>query len=478
MFLLTACCCLRPINKFLFKKYNTTCFSSCRPGDTVDYSLKNIDASIVYSELDEQWVDTNLLSKLSRNHLFKVHKLTSYNKSLNNMGKDVIEIFSLSKRIVLVFSKNFLEEEWKSDSLRNEIKILSVNDPDCVIIPINYDLDKREMNKYLSELQDYNSTSCHTLNQHIRYSLILRNVEPLSSNAINFFNEFKFLMPIKEKQDNTEVISIKNKTDPSVQSISGIKFENEIDFDHRSNYYDDKKPFVSKKSQMKTKIEPSEQDKLPSLRILKSDTDSDCPSILDYSFNSFSSASSQPKNFDFEITNTTASVIHKPQPKRQINNLPFIREETSREDMYDLSNKPLQINIQSYKDNHLPRDLALSTLEKTYIDKISFENPIEQKNGEDSKRIVELLNRKSHKELKPKKSSNMISNDAKSEYFKQSSLEIKRLQWVDHSVDSTRKRKKNKQNADDNLKSNNVKIKSAKTKKKRLELLENMLSLN
>ncbi len=453
---------MRPINKCLFRKYNTTCFSSCRPGDKTDHSIKKYDATVLFSEYDGVWVDTKLLSKLSKGKALRIHKISSYYRDFN---KKDYEFLRISKRILLVFSKNFLKEEWKNENLQNEIKTICAEDPDCVVIPINYDLSNKEMNEILADLQDYNSSLCFSLNQKLRHSITLKNVEPLSNNSTDLAKNLNFLMPLKKKFDDKERVytiiteSLKNKNEkrePSIQSISAIKFDNEIDLS-------DRKPFVKKDKKKSSKVEPSKFEQFnlsfnSSLKLQKSETESDCPSILDYSFNS---NRSKPKNFDFNLNSiTNNSVIQRPHPKRLIKNLPFIKEELTRE------NENIANKIARLSDTNLSKDILFNTIERKHLESLSFEHPNGKKDiGENENTSIEFYLRKSRKELKPLSLHEHKHRESQSENLRPP-IETDR---PDHSSDSPRKRKNKSKTKDRDLK-------TAQSKKERLEMLENMLS--
>ena len=469
---------MRPVNKCLFKACNTTCCTSCRPGDQTSKDLKSYDATLIFSEFDEEWIDTKLLPSLSKGKSFKIHKLTSYHKGFDVVEKDQLEIMRSSKRIVLVFSKNFLKEEWKCESLVKEVKLICAKDPDCVIIPINMDLDKNDMATINLNLEEHNESSCYNLKQLLRYSMILRRVEPLHNNKVNFAQNFNFLMPIKKKLRNTKVIStiitdsssIKNNARMAIQSPSTIKIESEVDSDVREN-----RPFVSKKRNKKTRrVVPAEYNEpkpitttLPPITTYRSDSDS----AFDYSFNS---SASKPRNFDFDNSDISyQSSIRKPEAKKNISsgkNLPFIREESSREGFNKMINDPYDVPI-----SILPRFVLFGNNSDTGVNKINLSlpkpvNALEDTNFMIHENTIQMINR-NRLEIKPNIMPLRPHNTASEQ------LRPPRDERIDYSTDSpltrTKKNKKKRENVDNDVVIRSIEKRKREKSKPREELSSN-----
>ena len=279
LLLIIICCCLRPLNKCLYKCCNTTCCKVCRPGERRKAGVepKKYDATIVYSEFDEGWVQTKLLpSIVKQGKAYKIHLLTSYHKGFAKMDRAQFENLKSSKRIILVFSKNFLKEEWKSEAFQNELKIIAANDPDCVIIPINIgDVTKEIMNENVDTLEEYYAydTLCFTCIKRCQHSTTLKDVEPLHAGSTKFAANLRFLMPIKKVTGSASIItdSSNQKREYVLESPSSIKFESETDLFERSRNsfvnQDDDLPLMSTKRMPKSnKVAPfgTKQTKQPS----------------------------------------------------------------------------------------------------------------------------------------------------------------------------------------------------------------------
>lgn len=199
------------------------CCKGMRPGESEDVKkeLKKIDATVVYSEYDEAWVHATLLPTLkSFNKPYKIHLMTSYHKGLAKIDKDQLEKLKSSKRIILIFSKYFIREEWKSETFQSLLMDICANDPHCVIIPINVsDLTNDDIQEYVEKIQegyDDNSGCSFMCSQRCKNSLKLNDVEYLHSGDFKFAENLSYLMPIKKaaasKMSTTDSSHLKRDT--------------------------------------------------------------------------------------------------------------------------------------------------------------------------------------------------------------------------------------------------------------------------
>ena len=240
-------CCLRPVNKYLYKKYNTTCFRYNRPGENSKAKAsKKYDATIVYSEADDTWVKTKLLPIISKQGKpYKLNLLTTYHKGFGNLEKDQNEQLNQSKRIILVISKSFLSEEWKSDSFQNALKNLCANDSDCVVIPIIIESKEKnltiEMYSPIERLEEYvdEEGSCTACAKQIKYSTILDDIEPLNSWDDTFADDLKFLMPLmKPTGENPKINETTVKKREARDTLSPFSLAMESDISYGSHRKD------------------------------------------------------------------------------------------------------------------------------------------------------------------------------------------------------------------------------------------------
>ena len=119
-------------------------------------------------------------------------------------------------------------------------------------------------------------------------------------------------------------------------------------------------------------------------------------------------------------------------------------------------------------DTNLSKDIVFNTIERKHLENLSFEHPNGNKNVEETDNTsIEFYLRKSRKELRPHSLHQHNHRDSHSESLRPSLDSI--ANRLDYSADSPRKRKKKSKQIDGN-------IKTAKNKKERLQILENMLS--
>lgn len=202
MFLIVLFVC-KPLNRYIYKTCNCVCFKFLRPGDTDE--AKTTDATIVYSKYDELWVFNQLLPLLkSFKKPYKIHLLTSYHKSFEKIDNEQFEKLSTSKRIILIFSDNFIREEWKSFSFKNTLSNICANDRQCVIMPINTGkINDEQFEKYLFTLmKDYDlDECCFDCKQRLKNSFKLNDIECLDVDDLKFSDKLEYLMPmIKTKK--------------------------------------------------------------------------------------------------------------------------------------------------------------------------------------------------------------------------------------------------------------------------------------
>ena len=224
LLLIIILCNCRPINKCLFKTYRTTCCTSRRPGQRSSKAEKLFDATIIYSRLDEKWVEDNLEAKASRVIDYNINSL-SFEKGFKEIDKHQLESFKQSKRIILVVSKSFISEVWVNEELQRELKLINSNDKNCSFIVIDMkDVSKTVLKRTVEELQEYSSDACcYSCEQRDKYNFSLKNVELVNGKSPKLKDDLAFLMPFrsihrkhKGNERNQEIVNVfpKNRVAP------------------------------------------------------------------------------------------------------------------------------------------------------------------------------------------------------------------------------------------------------------------------
>jgi hypothetical protein len=197
------------------------------------------DATILYSEFDENWVHSRLKPVLlSFNKPYILHFFTTYHKNYNVLTKAQMNILRSSKRIILVFSKYFTDEEWKMSELYTMLKELSQFDRHCIIIAIDMgDLSEMDFKRYMACLEEPNqqdksakSKCCPALSKRIKHSLQLDDVEVVHSSDEKFSQKLHFLLPLMSRNPNRTATI----TDTSKYKTSELK----TDYNQMTSLYD------------------------------------------------------------------------------------------------------------------------------------------------------------------------------------------------------------------------------------------------
>ena len=142
---------------------------------------------------------------------FRVQKVSITGRaSSEKLSRESEKILRSSKRVVLVFTQDFVEDEFKNRSFLILLKELALDDPNCVIVAINKSLDKN-LFAYCVDFLDspsrdsrsfersgyYEKMSvCSRLAANVKYHCGLRDVERLDSLANNFLKYFTYTLPM------------------------------------------------------------------------------------------------------------------------------------------------------------------------------------------------------------------------------------------------------------------------------------------
>ena len=214
MFILFVCCFGRWCSTWCFDSCSVKCCSCFRPDEDKDALTagKSYDLSVCHSETDERWVEEKFLPQFSDySRGYKIHKLKMNNGP--NLDKEQVEILRSSKRIIIVFTKNFVSNEWSNQDFRSLIKDITVNDPYCVVVPVNVgEVTQEEVDKYMKELTDDGEKKNAVqkarakLQENIRHNCGLKDVESLNWQRDSFWKKLSYIMPfVKNREKPTEI---------------------------------------------------------------------------------------------------------------------------------------------------------------------------------------------------------------------------------------------------------------------------------
>lgn len=159
---------------------------------------KKLDCVVIHGESDDLLVNQNL-KPMFAGYKSKAIKLQSSNPILS---EDQIELIRQSRRVVLVFTRKFLENEWKNKQLHELLRNIYFNDVNCVIVALVIgDINKEEEKNFMIDIDPTldNQTKLEkfrrSLEKRIRHNTSLEHVEIVEWHEEGFFDNFKFLMP-------------------------------------------------------------------------------------------------------------------------------------------------------------------------------------------------------------------------------------------------------------------------------------------
>lgn len=221
MILLFVCACGRRFQVFIHNNFSIIMLPCFRPPDQASKSSKIYDITICFSEYDEQWFNEEFMSKFSEyDPGFKTHSLILYQRLNYHLSETSKRVLNSSKRIVLIFSEKFLNNEWNNKTFRDYIKNIAFADKSCIIVPINQDgLSEYRMNLILDELNaKINDTHKRLLPihykkepptsklvAHMKHTFGLDHVEYLNWKENDFWKNFNYVMPCFKQNQITNI---------------------------------------------------------------------------------------------------------------------------------------------------------------------------------------------------------------------------------------------------------------------------------
>jgi hypothetical protein len=240
-------CNCRTINRCLFKSCHIICCISRRPGEKSSNQDKFFDASILYSRIDEKWVNDNLEGKAFKISDYRINSV-SFKKGFKVIDEHQLKNIKKSKRIILVVSKNFISTVWVNEHFQRELKFLNSNDKNCsfIVIDIN-DGSKSEMRRIVDDLQEYSDDACcYSCEQRDKYNFSLKNVEIVNGKGseVKLRDDLAFLMPFtaihrrhSPGQSHRETVNIflKNRVAPGIVKHDYIIADDSISISYQSS---------------------------------------------------------------------------------------------------------------------------------------------------------------------------------------------------------------------------------------------------
>ena len=187
-----------------------------RPNDRSLFSGKTYDVALCFNRFDETWVDEELVSEIVRHDpRYRIQKLAlSGRPSAEKIGRDSERILRSAKRVVLVFTQDFVEDDFKNRSFLALLKDLAQTDPNCIMIAVNKSLDTNVFHYCVDYLDSptrdsrsfeksgyYEKMSLSSrLAANVKYHCGLRDVEKLDFSSGHFNKNFLYILPILDSE--------------------------------------------------------------------------------------------------------------------------------------------------------------------------------------------------------------------------------------------------------------------------------------
>ena len=250
LFKLPVCPCLRPDS-----------------GSMADDSGKSYDAAICYSDYDEKWIDRDLIPKITE--LRRGYNLKKISLS-QRVTKDIENEFKSCRRLILIFSKQFIEREWDSQQrLHKILKRSCLDDSNSILMAVNKSnlTDQTLRRLIVSSLKSEEDSATSKSNlvnagnedrthsdddaasaigpvnflnfmrnqlkfQMIR-SLTLNDIEVINYESSRFWTQFVYLMPYKRESRQKDKISEIKMEKP--KQTPSFRYSDEHEYNSKSD---------------------------------------------------------------------------------------------------------------------------------------------------------------------------------------------------------------------------------------------------
>jgi hypothetical protein len=180
---------------------------------------KKLDCVVVHSESDDLWVNNNIKPILA-DYKSKAIRLSSLNPTIS---EDQEALIRQSRRVLLVMTRRFYENEWKNKQLQDLLKNIYFNDLYCVIVALIIgDINKEEINNFMIDIDPTleNQTRLQKvrtiLAKQISHNTGLKHVEIVEWHEISFADDFKYIMPAVKTTGKPTYKQIKPKREPPI----------------------------------------------------------------------------------------------------------------------------------------------------------------------------------------------------------------------------------------------------------------------
>jgi hypothetical protein len=234
IFLIFICCCGRCCQTRTYSCCRLLFCPCFRPDDQSEFTDKYYDATICFAREDKYWVEQFICEICLPKNNYKIHKQCMSPKSYREpLNKENEKILRRSKRIILVFTKEFCEANFNNPSFIELLRELYRNDSNCVIVALNKGYDKKVIQQEIRQKIEApfiveetgadgqilrkprrakRAGCCSSLANHVKYHCGLSDIEILDYNDKRFYKKFHYVMPIMPYDETKPSIVTHSKT--------------------------------------------------------------------------------------------------------------------------------------------------------------------------------------------------------------------------------------------------------------------------
>lgn len=224
---------------------------------------------MIYNDYDEPWLDKHFIPNLQdMKKNYKIFRIKKFPQTEAELSVEQSDGIKLTRRIVLLFTKKFIENEWTNSTLKSLLQQIAYKDPNCFIMGICVgEVTKQQLKQNLKDLQsdeDKKNILARIRSKiaaKVKYNSSLNDIEMLNFHSITFWTKLAYVLP-----DADEIISSVKKDTINYTKIvnpPGSALGSALDVGRKSSVVvDNELPLVTKlrKTIEARKVVPSQSE--------------------------------------------------------------------------------------------------------------------------------------------------------------------------------------------------------------------------
>ena len=280
--ILFVCCCGRCFLLGFYSNFGVNLCACLRSDEEETYHIsvgKLYDSVVLYVPIDQNFLEEKFMPSFALfNKGYKVIKLPIEANFLTCQGHQAC--LKACKRIIVLVTNAFIQNEWNNQLIRNTIRKIARNDHDCKILLVNAeDIPYFKLDQYVNEVQFEACKEHHDLiesskmskwrrklAEKLKYNCSLKEIEILDWQDRKFWTKFSYIMPmLKNPEKPTEIVQYSQKFAENICQSSSLMITNSFYTDYRKR---DK--FEMKTNPTESSSDPVRSKQLPLVTKFKS----------------------------------------------------------------------------------------------------------------------------------------------------------------------------------------------------------------